>query len=55
MPLCLPRRSLGIEIAVSLAVKVAALAALALFLFGPDDRPPADAQAVGRVLVGDAP
>ncbi len=53
MPLSLPRRSLGVEIAVTLAVKAVALAALALFLFGPDDRPRADAQAVGDALVGD--
>jgi hypothetical protein len=55
VPLSLPRRSLGVEIAVTLAVKVAALAALAFLLFGPDDRPRADAQAVGEALVGDRP
>ncbi|MCR6630612.1 MAG: hypothetical protein NVV74_11490 [Magnetospirillum sp.] len=40
MPLSLPRRSLAVEIAVSLVVKAAALAVLGFVLFGPDDRPP---------------
>lgn len=40
MPLRLPRRSLGVEIAVSLTLKALALAAMAIFLFGADTRPP---------------
>lgn len=40
MPLCLPRRSLALEIAVWLAVKLLALAAMGFLLFGPADRPP---------------
>ncbi|HLO77100.1 MAG TPA: hypothetical protein VK196_11660 [Magnetospirillum sp.] len=40
MPLTLPRRSLAVEIIVSLAVKALALAAMAVLLFGADNRPP---------------
>lgn len=40
MPLRFPRRSLGVEIAVSLTLKALALAAMAVFLFGADKRPP---------------
>ncbi|HTH16421.1 MAG TPA: hypothetical protein VL974_07195 [Magnetospirillum sp.] len=39
MPLGLPRRSLAVEIAASLALKALALAAIGLLLFGPDSHP----------------
>ncbi|MBC7953754.1 MAG: hypothetical protein H7Z12_18300 [Rhodospirillaceae bacterium] len=43
MPLRFPRRSLGVEIAVSLTLKALALAAMAVFLFGAESRPPTSA------------
>lgn len=47
--------SLAREIALSLVVKAAALAAIALLLFGADRRPDLDADAVGAALTGDRP
>ncbi len=39
MPVCLPRRTLAAEIVASLLLKLLALIAIGLLLFGPDDRP----------------
>lgn len=55
MPLRLPRRTLAAEIVVSLALKVAALAAIALLLFGTDKRPDMNAGTVGQALTGERP
>lgn len=52
MPLRFPRRSLGVEIAVSLTLKALALAAMAVLLFGADARPPASPP---PILVGAHP
>ncbi|MBC7905191.1 MAG: hypothetical protein H7Y60_00375 [Rhodospirillaceae bacterium] len=52
MPLRFPRRSLAVEIAASLTLKALALAAMAVFLFGADDRPPASPP---PILVGAHP
>lgn len=55
MPLRLPRRTLAVEITVSLAVKAAALVAIALLLFGTDRRPDVDATKVEQILTGERP
>lgn len=55
MPLRLPRRTLGLEIVLSLAVKAAALLAIAILLFGPHARPPADPASVGAAITGERP
>lgn len=52
MPARIPRRSLGLEVAVSLAVKVVALAAIGLLLFGPGDRVRPTPDTTGTAVVG---
>lgn len=55
MPARLPRTPLARQIALSLAVKVAALIAMGVLLFGPDDRPPQTPAVVGEAVVGGNP
>lgn len=54
MPVRVTRRSLGLEIGLSLVVKVAALLAIGLLLFGPDDRIRADAARLDAAIMGAA-
>lgn len=49
----MPRHSLGLEIALSLGVKLAALLAIGLTLFGPGDRVHPSADTAGAAIVGD--
>ena len=52
MPVRAPRRSLKLEIAVSLAAKAVALAAIGLALFGPGDRVRPDTDAMTHRFIG---
>lgn len=55
MPERPPRTSLGREIVLSLALKVAALAAMGLLLFGPGDRVHPDSAMMAARLAGHGP
>jgi|GEM_PF-6647271 hypothetical protein len=47
--------SLSVEITLSLVVKVVALTAIGMLLFGADRRPEMDAATMGAALTGDQP
>jgi hypothetical protein len=53
MPIRIPRRSLGVEITLTLVLKTAALAVIGVLLFGPDDRVRPDRDALAEAIVGE--